>query len=176
MQSYGGAALILTTEEKAKQYTDSPIWITGFGVSTNSVNFEEMVRMTALKKAATSAYKMAGINEPVNDACVAEINNPFSMFEFAAYEALNLCEEGKAADLLREGTTDVDGKFPVNPSGGTLCTNAPNSNGLFRAIQSAMYLQSGKGNGTGKAIVHDSDMSIGLVGDSHAVMILEKEG
>jgi len=176
MQSYGGAALILTSEEKAKKYTDSPIWITGLGVSTNSVNFEALTEMSALKLASGYAYKMAGIKNPGKEIGTAEINSPFSLFELAAYEAMGLCEEGKSIKLLRDGVTSIDGELPVNPSGGTLCTNAPNSNGLFRSVQAVMYLNKGKGNGRGKALVHDSDMSIGLAGDSHAIMILEKEG
>jgi len=175
MQSYGGAALILTSEEKAKQYTNSPIWITGFGVSSNPVNFEDLIEMPALRTSSKEAYKMAGIKNPREELEVIEVNNPFSLYELAAYEALGLCEERQSPDLLREGVTSRDGELPVNPSGGTLCTNAPNSNGLFRTIQAAMYLKNGKRSGKGNAVVHDSDMSIGLVGDSHAVMILERE-
>jgi acetyl-CoA C-acetyltransferase len=174
--SYGSAALILASEKMAKEFSNSPVWITGFGMATNSVNLGDSISMLAFKKAATDAYKMAGIHDPLNDIDVAEINNPFSPWELAAYEALGLCQELKPADLVREGITSREGKLPFNPSGGTLCTNAPNSNGLFRAIQAVIYLNNLKKSNSKRAIVHDSDMSIGLIGDSHALLVLEKEG
>lgn len=170
--AYGAATIILTSEERAKQYTNSPIWITGFGASTNSINFDNLYEMLALKKAARQAYEYAGVKEPANDLDVVELDNPFSPFEIMAYEALGICEKGGAIDLLNNRITWPGGKLPVNPSGGTLCTNASNSGGLFRALQAAMYIEK---KGKGKAAVHDSDMVIGIGGDSHAVMILEKE-
>jgi hypothetical protein len=38
-----------------------------------------------------------------------------------------------------------------------------------------MVLDSGKGRGKRKALVHDSDMSIGIAGDSHALMVIERD-
>lgn len=173
--AFGGAAVILASEEKAKAISKSPIWITGFGMGSNPVNIDEPVKMSALKKAAGDAYRMAGVKDAGRDIDVAEINSPFSSWELAAYEALNFCDDGKALELLDKGVTSLEGDLPVNPSGGTLCTNAPNSGGLFRFIQAAMYLHTGKKGNARRALVHDSDMSIGLCGDSHALVILEKE-
>ena len=174
-RSYGGAAIILTSEERAKEYTDSPIWITGFGMGTNPTSLENMVDMPALRYACDEAYERAGIRDARKELAVAEINDPFAFFNLAAYEALQFCDDGGAVELLRDGLTSLEGEIPVNVSGGTLCTNAPNSGGLFRTVQAAMYLEKNTKKGANKALVHDSDMSIGLAGDSHAVLILEKE-
>lgn len=175
--SCGGAALFITSAEKAKKYSRKPIWVTGVGVGTSSVNIDEIVDLPALRYATNKAFKAADINDPIKDFDVVELNNPFSVFELAAYEALGLCKQGKSIDLLKKGITQSDGDLPVNPSGGTLCTNAPNSGGLFRTIMAIKKLEQGNG-GKGKvkrALVHDSDMSIGITGDSHAVMVLERE-
>lgn len=173
--SYGGAALVLASEEKAKKYTDAPVWITGIGMGTSSVNIEEVIQLSALRLAAKKAFAMAGIDEPRQEIDVAEVSSPFALYELAAYSALGFCAPEEAAELVHQGVTSLEGELPVNPSGGTLCTNAPNSNGLFKTVQTLMYLQNGKGGHAKRAIVHDSDMSIGLIGDSHAVIILEKE-
>jgi len=173
--AYGGAAIFLTSADLAKKYSKAPIWISGLGVGTSSVNLDEVVDMAALRKATEKAFKSAGIKNPLKDLDVVELNNPFSVFELAAYEAMGLCKKGKAVELLRKGVTQPEGELPVNPSGGTLCTNAPNSGGLFRTIQAIMHLDKDKGKKRKRALVHDSDMSIGITGDSHAVMILEKE-
>jgi acetyl-CoA C-acetyltransferase len=53
-------------------------------------------------------------------------------------ERLGFCEAGTALRLERDGYWDVDGgAVAVNPSGGTLCTNAIAVTGLVRAIDAA---------------------------------------
>ncbi len=175
--SCGGGAIFLTSAEMAKNYPRKPIWVTGVGVGTSSINLDEIVDLPALRYASEIAFKTAGIENPVKDIDVIELNNPFSVFELAAYEAMGLCKQGKAVDLLKKGVTQSKGDLPVNPSGGTLCTNAPNSGGLFRAIMAIKHLEKGDGKKGKKkrALVHDSDMSIGMTGDSHALMVLERE-
>ena len=84
-------------------------------------------------------------------------------------------------DLLREGVTYPEGDLPVNLSGGSLCTNGPNSSGLFRVIYSVMLLRNeelgDELSNLRRGLVHDGDVGIGAIGgDSHAVMILEREG
>ena len=179
--SYGAAAIIFASEETAKKLTDNPVWVTGIGVGTNSYfgSWEELSGNAGLEKAAKKAYEKAGIKNPAEDLDFVELANPFSAFELMAYETLGLCEKGKAADLMRNGDTEMDGSIPVNISGGSLSTNGLNSSGVFRMIQ-AVRIMNGESEGVDignpkKALVHDSDMNISAVGgDSHAVLILEK--
>ena len=181
--SSGAGAFVLASEKKARELTDSPIWIKGIAAATNSYlgSWEELSSQKALKTAAKKSYQMACITDPGKDLDFMEIFNPFSAYELMAYEALGICPEGQGCDLLREGLTYPDGDLPVNLSGGSLCTNGPNSSGLFRVIQSVMLLRNeGLGeelSNLRRGLVHDSDVGIGAIGgDSHAVMILEREG
>lgn len=180
--SNGACTIILASEEKAKELTDNPIWITGVGAATNPYfsDWEELSSATGLQKAAQKAYQAAGIKNPKEELDFIEISDPFSGFEIKAYESLGICEKGEGAALLRDGTTSLGGSLPVNVSGGLLSTNGINSAGIFRTIQAMMMLNNEKEEinlGSPKrGLVHDSDMSIGAVGgDSHAVLILEKE-
>jgi len=180
--SNGAVAIILASEERARELTDNPIWIDGFGASANVYNgsWAELSGQTALRKAAQKAYQMAGIKNPREEIDFVEMANPFSPFELMGCEALGLCEAGAGPSLLRDGVTFPDGDLPVNLSGGSLCTNGPNSSGIFRIVQAIIQF-----NGTGRAakkrnpargLIHDSDLTIGAVGgDSHAVLILGKE-
>ncbi|MDY6851226.1 MAG: thiolase family protein [Thermodesulfobacteriota bacterium] len=180
--SNGAAALILASEEKARELMDNPVWITGIAMASNSYmgSWQDLSGMPAMKEAAQKAYRMAGIENPRQELDFMEVFNTFSAFELIAYESLGICEQGQGPALLREGVTSPGGDFPVNLSGGSLCTNGPNSSGVFRIIQSAMQLN-GEAEGMKvknpkKGLVHDSDMVIGAVGgDSQAIMILEKE-
>jgi acetyl-CoA C-acetyltransferase len=180
--SNGAAAILLASEEKAKELTENPLWITGQGAGINPYfgSWQELSGMAALKKAAQKAYESSGIKEPEKELDFLEIATPFSPFEIMAYEALSICKEGGGASLLRDGVTSVDGDVPVNVSGGSFCANGPNSSGIYRIIQAMMILNNElkhAGNqDMNKGLVHDSDMVIGAVGgDSHAVLVLEKE-
>jgi acetyl-CoA C-acetyltransferase len=173
-RSYGAAALILTSERVAKQVPFPPIvplHLTGFGMSTFADDLDDWLAMSAVKQAALKAYEMAGIKHPSDEFAAVEINAPFAPFELAAYSTLGLCREGEEAELLKAGR---NGGMQINPSGGTLCTNAPNSGGVFRTVQAAMALESRDTNGRSRAVVHDSDLSLGVAGSSHAVLILER--
>ncbi len=174
ISSYGGSALVLVSEERAHRSPAEPLWITGFGMSTNPVEFQKQGDLPALRRASQEAYQAAGIDHPRAEIALSEINAPFALYEWAAYEALGFCRDQNPHELLESGATAHDGEFPINPSGGTLCTNAANSGGLFRLSQASSALTDGP-HKAAKALVHDSDMSLGIGGDSHAVMIIEKE-
>lgn len=177
--SYGAAALVLASEEKAKQLSDSPVWITGCGMGSEPyfTDWDEVVQMPGLQHASQAAFKMAGIKNPSKEINVAEVFDLFSPLELMEYEALGFCDEGEGKDLLRQGVTSVDGTLPVNVSGGAICTNGLNSGGLFRTIQTAMYLKnelSGLKNNARTAVVCDSDLNLGVPGETHVVLVLEK--
>ncbi|CAF3779208.1 unnamed protein product, partial [Rotaria sp. Silwood1] len=70
------------------------------------------------KRAAEKAYAKAGIKP--NDVQVVELHDCFSANELITYEALGLCEEGKAGELVERGDNTYGGKYVVNPSGGLI--------------------------------------------------------
>ena len=177
--SFGGTALLLASEEKAMDLCDDPVWITGCGMSSERYygNWVEILEMSALRSASQDAYRRAGIKDPGNEIGTAEVSSPFAPLELLEYEALGLCDNGTALKILHEGTTATDGKLPVNLAGGNLCTNGPNSDGLFKTIQAVMNLKNelpGTKSNAEKAIIHDSDVYLGFPGASHAVLILER--
>lgn len=170
-QSYGAAALIVASDRVAGTLDVSPVYITGFGMSTFSDNPDDWIRMTAVKRAARAAYNMSQMQDPATDVTAVEIDGPFAPFELASYSALELCREGQEQSLL-DGRSNTG--ICINPSGGSLCTNAPNSGGLFRAVQAAMYLENHAAGHGSRAVIHDSDLRLGVAGSSHAVAVLER--
>ncbi|OKH98030.1 lipid-transfer protein [Streptomyces sp. CB02923] len=65
---------------------------------------------------AAAAYEEAGLGP--DDLSLAEVYDLSTALELQWYEDLGLCAEGGGAKLLREGTTALGGRLPVNPSGG----------------------------------------------------------
>jgi acetyl-CoA C-acetyltransferase/acetyl-CoA acyltransferase len=115
----GASSVLVCDEETARQFTDTPIWVTGFGTSSDYLAIHDRVNTVTLegtKRASRNAYKMAGLGpEKVQ---IAEVHDCFTIAELLAYEDLGFCEKGKAGQLVDEGRTKIDGDKPVNVSGG----------------------------------------------------------
>ncbi|KXB04321.1 acetyl-CoA acetyltransferase [candidate division MSBL1 archaeon SCGC-AAA382A13] len=115
----GSASVIMASEEKAKEMTDTPVWITGLGSGTSPVNLSNRDTFTGIKSAqvaAKQAYDMAGVKP--EDIDVATVHDCFESAEIMAYEDLGFCEKGEGKSLIREGQTYAGGKYPVNLCGG----------------------------------------------------------
>ncbi|HVV91300.1 MAG TPA: thiolase family protein [Solirubrobacterales bacterium] len=67
-------------------------------------------------RCARAAYEEAGVGP--EDVDVAEVHDAMAPGELLYYEQLGLCGPGEAARLIRAGDTEIDGRIPVNPSGG----------------------------------------------------------
>lgn len=124
--SSGSCCIILASEEKAKELSDTPVWIKAISSITNSFTtaYRDFRGFPMLEILAKRVYEKVGIKNPLEEIDYAELFNPFGSFELLEYEALGLCGKGEAPRLVHEGVTDLGGKLPVNLSGGTLCTNS----------------------------------------------------
>ncbi len=71
---------------------------------------------------------------------VAELYAPFSNTEFHAIDAAGLSKPGESVPMLREGQFSLGGRIPVNPSGGTLCTNAIAVTAMARVAEIALQV------------------------------------
>ena len=137
----GASCLIITKPEIAKRYTDMPIQITGSGQASDSIGIYERESLTALvasKIASQQAYEMAGIKPEEVD--VAEVHDCFTIAEIIAYEDLGFCKQGGGGQLIESGETKLDGKLPVNTSGGLKSKGHPvGATGTAQAYE--IYLQ-----------------------------------
>ena len=122
----GAAAAIITSMEKAKQYTTTPIKV-GASVLTSDPWTERDLTMmdinTLTRNAAKEAYETAGIGP--DDLDVIELHDCFATAELLHYENLGLCAEGEAGRMIDEGETTIGGRIPVAPSGGLLSKGHP---------------------------------------------------
>ncbi|MCL6674605.1 lipid-transfer protein [Streptomyces panaciradicis] len=130
--SDGGAALVLSSMDFARRHGAArPVRIRA--VSTVTPRFPNTVLdlpdiatdswaavappdATFRASIARAAYEEAGIGP--EDLSLAEVYDLSTALELQWYEDLGLCGEGEGAKLLREGTTSLGGRIPVNASGG----------------------------------------------------------
>jgi len=140
--SSGATCMMLASEQKAAELTSTPVWIDAIGSSTDTFlsGYREYLEFGKLEALAKRLYAETDITDPLSDFDVAELFNPFSNFELLEYEALGFCGKGEAPRLVRDGVTAMDGRLPVNPSGGTLCTNSGIAASLTRFAEVALQL------------------------------------
>lgn len=148
-QSSGGGAMVLASERYIKERNLDAVWITGVGHCSETYYLgDRMGRMQladhadayALGQSFKRAYKMAGIAEPLHQVDVAEIYAPFSNTEFHSIEAAGLAPLGQSPAMVREGQFQLGNGIPVNPSGGTLCTNAIAVTAMIRVAEVALQV------------------------------------
>jgi acetyl-CoA C-acetyltransferase len=136
-QSDGAAAVLLAGRDVVDRYTDRPVWVRGVGTGMDRVLHAEkadLARFPATAKAAKQAYAMAGIGPERID--VAEVHDCFTGVEMMTYEELGFCGRGEAPGLLEKGGTTLDGRLPVNPSGGLKSKgHPPGATGLAQCTE-----------------------------------------
>ena len=121
----GAAAAVLCSKEKATKYTSRPVSIKASVLVSGKFEsgFRDMTTPEITLRASKMAYETAGIGP--QDIDVAEVHDAFSIAELLYYEALGFCGHGEAIRLIDEGATDIDGRIPVNPSGGLISKGHP---------------------------------------------------
>jgi len=115
----GGAAIIISREK-----TD--IELIGSGFATDYLLAflrKDCTHYLASQIAAKKAYEEAKIKPENID--VAEVHDAFTSEEIIAYEDLGFAKLGQGPELIRKGITNLDGKLPVNPSGGLKAKGHP---------------------------------------------------
>jgi acetyl-CoA C-acetyltransferase len=136
-QSDGAAAVILAAEDVVDRYTEHPVWIAGVGLGLDRImhaHKRDMTTFPATVKAATAAYAMAGIGP--SDLDVAEVHDCFTGVELISYEDLGLCDRFTAHELIESGATTMDGRIPVNPSGGLKAKgHPPGATGIAQCVE-----------------------------------------
>ncbi len=167
-------SMLLCCEERAGEFTDNPVWITGFGSCMDSyfLGDRDLIGNFALKKAAAKAYQMAGIQHPQTAFDVVELNDACAYQLPLWAEGLGLVGDGQGAAWIDDGGLE---RRNVNLSGGMLNGNPIMLGGLARTTEAVIQLRGEAGErqaaNARKALAHGTT---GPAGQHHAVIILEK--
>ncbi len=134
----GAAGMILMSEDKAKEYTEQPVFILGTGQAAAGFNYanvpSELSDWTMLKLAAQDAYAMAGIGPA--DIDVAEVHDCFSISEIIIMEELGFVPKGEGGAFVAAGRSDYGGDVVVNPRGGLLgCGHPLGATGVAQGVE-----------------------------------------
>lgn len=118
--SDGGSAMIVVSEDGLARLGKTPAdAVEVMHVEQTTGNLYEdgdPLRLETTEAAAKRAYAATGLKP--TDIDVAEVHDCFTITEALMYEALGWAEPGKGCELVKDGTTHVDGSLPVNTGGG----------------------------------------------------------
>jgi acetyl-CoA acetyltransferase len=128
--SEGGCALVLTTEERARDLRKRPVAVLGGGteyfgpayryppkwdlVGRSEVHSNGLIG----KRSADRAFGMAGLTR--DDVDVLELYDPFSFEIIRQLEALGFCGPGEGGGFVDDGHIEITGSHPVTTDGGTM--------------------------------------------------------
>jgi len=115
----GAAACILSNDKSSVKLAGSSLYTDYL----STFERKDMITWNATKKAAEDAYKQANVKP--KDIDVAELHDAFTIVELISYEDLGFAEKGKGQELIRNGTVKLDGKMPINTSGGLKAKGHP---------------------------------------------------
>lgn len=174
----GAIAFVLADEDTAKSLGVDPIYMSGFGWSSETPWLSTRgLDATYATDASKMAYRMAGITRPRKEIDIAEVDDRFSYKEFQHLEALKLARSGEPAQLLEEGELGQGGSLPTNMSGGSLGVgNCLEATGLQKALEIVTQLR----GFAGKRQVADAEVGIaqswrGIPSGSGAVAIFSSD-
>jgi acetyl-CoA C-acetyltransferase len=109
-----------------------------------------------IERAAHAAFELAGC--AIGGIDVFEVHDAFTIGEIIAIEALGLADPGTGPALGRSGATAIEGRLPVNPSGGLLSRGHPlGATGLAQVAEIVWQL---RGEADGRQV---AGASLGLV-------------
>lgn len=137
----GGAAIVLTRAERARDLPRKPVFVLGTGIAVSHRQISAMpdLATTCAVESGQRAYAMARVGP--KDIRHLMVYDAFTINTLLFLEDLGFCAKGEAGALVSSGAISPGGRLPVNTNGGGLSCNHPGMYGLFTLIESVQQLR-----------------------------------
>ncbi len=127
----GAAAVILCRADRAREFTDLPIYLKASVVRTRRLGAFEVLSPSMPTEriegptvdASRAAYEIAGIGP--EDVDVAQLQDTEAGAEIMHMAENGLCKDGEQPMLLEAGDTEITGRLPINTDGGLIANGEP---------------------------------------------------
>ena len=170
--SDGGAAVILTSADRARDFQRAPAYLlgTGEGHSHEHISQARSLTTSAAVESGQRAYAMAGVGP--GDIDVAELYDCFTPVVLIELEDLGFCRKGEAGAFVLAGELGPEGRLPTNTHGGLLSHCHPGNPGSMFALTEAVRQLRGESANQ----IHGAEVVLahaqGGIMSSHTTLIL----
>ena len=148
----GGAAIVMTRPDRAKDTKNTPIYLLGAAMEHHHRMISEMpdlVRTSAIES-GKRAFGMSGYK--ANDMSTVQLYDAFTINTLLFLEDLGFCKKGEAKELVKNKNIGPDGNLKVNTNGGGLSCVHPGMYGLFVTLEALRQLRNASGDDVGERL------------------------
>jgi len=143
----GGAAVVVTTAERARRARHRPVTIAGFGehLTHKTPTYAPDMLRTPVGAAAERAFAMAGLRPA--DVDMAQIYDCYTITVLLSLEDSGFCGKGEGLDFVAAHDLSYRGDFPVNTHGGQLgFGQAGLAGGMSQVVEAVAQVQGRSGD------------------------------
>lgn len=140
--SDGGAALVVSAADAARDAAKRPVAVLGTGQKTTHEHLVAAPSLTEFgcRDSAAQAFGRAGVSPA--DIHVAEIYDSFTVTLLVELESIGFFEKGEAGPAALAGALDLGGRLPCNTHGGLMSyAHSGAAGGLFHVVEAVRQLR-----------------------------------
>jgi acetyl-CoA C-acetyltransferase len=154
-QSDGAAAMIFASRERAQSMRRPPVWVQDHvtvhreetmaidGVRTRGVGGR--IEVTTQRYAAEKLFARNGITKPREQIDVFEMYDPSAWWGVSWIRDFLLLEGDEHLKMVEGGEIEIEGTFPINPSGGVTATNPIGATAMLRPLEATLQVRGDAG-------------------------------
>lgn len=147
-QSDGACVMIFASEEKARQFCKQPAWIKDHITVHREESFcifGEPDYLTSHRYAAEKLFARNGITDPLKQIDMFEMYDPSSWWGLDWIREFLMLEGDEHIKMVENNDICIDGKFPINPSGGVTASNPIGATAMVRVAEAALQIMGDAG-------------------------------
>jgi acetyl-CoA acetyltransferase len=140
--SDGGGACIVTTEERARDLPQAPVYVLG-GAHTlvHALNVSQSADLTVSSAARSGPLALERAGVKLDDIDVLQLYDSFTITVLMTLEDLGFCKKGEGGPFVENGRLAFDGPLPTNTDGGGLSACHPGMRGMFLIVEAVRQLR-----------------------------------
>jgi acetyl-CoA C-acetyltransferase len=155
-QSDGAGAMIFAAGDRvASLNRRPPVWVQDHvtvhreetlalaGVATYDA--QGRLETTTQRRAAEILFARNNIDKPVEEIDVFEMYDPSAWWGLSWIRDFLLLEGDEHLQMVERGDIGIEGRFPINPSGGVTATNPIGATALLRPLEAALQIRGDAG-------------------------------